>query len=68
MALYNHLIWESQVKSILEKLEFNAKQFASKIIFSDVNNAISYADFTTKAKFIAQSLNKHNIKNKLILA
>lgn len=50
---------ETQMKTILEKLEKNAKRFPNKIIFSDVNESITYEEFTQKCKSVASQLCEH---------
>ena len=45
------------MKTILDKLEQNAN--SDKIIFSDIDNSITYRDFVTKCKAVASSLLNH---------
>ena len=45
------------MKTILEKLEQNAN--SDKIIFSDIDNSITYKDFVAKCKIVASSLLNH---------
>ena len=45
------------MKTILEKLEQNAD--SDKIIFSDIDNSITYRDFVAKCKVVASSMLKH---------
>ena len=45
------------MKTILEKLEQNAN--SDKIIFSDIDNSITYRDFIAKCKTVASCLLKH---------
>lgn len=46
------------VKNIVQYLDLNSKKYPDKIIFSDINNKVTYKDFTNKAKRIGTYINK----------
>ena len=54
------------MKTILEKLEENAKKYPNKILFSDENNRISFKDFVLASKSLALTLIKKGYKNQPI--
>lgn len=54
------------MKTILEKLEENAKNFPNKVIFSDINESITFADFVQKCKTNASKLAAIGYRNSAI--
>ena len=51
------------MKTILDKLEENVKRYPNKVIFSDKDTSITFAEFESKAKTYASQLVKFGFKN-----
>lgn len=48
------------MKTILDRLEENAKLYPNKILFSDINESVTYKDFVLKSKKVASMLLKYS--------
>ena len=54
------------MKNILEQFELIAQRFPNKIVYSDVEKAVTFSEFKTRCKQVASEIAKHHLFNQPI--